>query len=936
MSAATSGSATAVDGASNSTGPRGRTSKADLITALAAELKREKERGAELSTEVERAEAGLDEKHDDLLNLEAQYEAQSRRNEQVIANLRRDLEKAKEKLEQASHCDEVETHHYLALLDGSDTYTRPHRSRPHPHSSEPQSSFSRETEAAFESPLPPPVLQPRSPDRPRPTPKSQPSTQTTASAADRTEQRLRRLNERLADEDRSAPSSRVPNHSSSSALATQKPPSYQLNQTRPLAQSPKKEEKGFDVVERSQWNDSMDSPPRARDGGDGLSRSGSRWSKIFPGAHGKKYTPPSSISSSSSTSSDGERIVYLPPSRSLRPLSSSSHVELRPATSSALAISSDSRVTLQSTTSFVTAPVDSPPSPFRTPSFKSFQLAPLDAHHHTASASASEDDMPLPPGARPSPSPSAIDLSNGASLSLADYDPSPTSNEFPAAIGRKGGAKMLASEEARRAQEKAQGYHTDDFSLNSRILNSVESSPDTSRNPTPMRREPIRQASAPYPTTESLVDPQASREPEGSMNELTRRASAEEQMVAADGNSSSARKRDGWTKGVASGLGSPFFGTTPSQAKEEPLGREKRHPPVSGETRRREMRSRSTSVGSTGSRGSVNKDNMLQQLADALKSERRRNKLYEEEILLAEEEVDYFSREIEIVKEKYTNRFEQHEQTINALRAELEEVKAELETAYDLDPEAAEQFLSLLTSKPLPSKGPIVQAFTPSALNDPSPTPTTTPTKPSRFRSSKAKRRVDAHIAAHDSSDADGAVVQPSGKTSLWRRGRKLSKTRAPPMVESISLPTLQTLGAPEGAPPPIGEGGVGMGGGAEALKGLKMRAVESTPELGGKLEKGKKKPPVSGENHLVGAAGGEGVRTRKRTNSFKKGLAGTLRVMFPSNAASNSKPSASSLYPDAPPPDAEKVQAWLTQGGRGTDGRTKVGTGYSNPFDSR
>jgi len=30
---------------------------------------------------------------------------------------------------------------------------------------------------------------------------------------------------------------------------------------------------------------------------------------------------------------------------------------------------------------------------------------------------------------------------------------------------------------------------------------------------------------------------------------------------------------------------------------------------------------------------------MLQQLADALKSERRRNKLYEEEILLAEEEV---------------------------------------------------------------------------------------------------------------------------------------------------------------------------------------------------------------------------------------------------------------------------------------------------------
>lgn len=183
----------------------------------------------------------------------------------------------------------------------------------------------------------------------------------------------------------------------------------------------------------------------------------------------------------------------------------------------------------------------------------------------------------------------------------------------------------------------------------------------------------------------------------------------------------------------------------------------------------------------------------------------------------------------------------------------------------------AEEFLSLLTSKPLPSKGPVVQAFTPSALNDPSPSPITTPTKPSRFKPSKAKRRVDAHIAAHDSSDADGAVVQP--KPSLWTRARTLSKTR-PPMVESISLPTLQNLAAPEGAPPALGV--VGMGGGAEALKGMKMRAVESTPELSGKPGKEKRKPPVSGENHFAG--GGE-PRTRKRTNSFKKGLAGTLRV---------------------------------------------------------
>jgi len=59
MSAATSGSATAVEAASSSTRPRGRTSKSDLITALAAELKREKERGSELSAEVEEAEVGV-------------------------------------------------------------------------------------------------------------------------------------------------------------------------------------------------------------------------------------------------------------------------------------------------------------------------------------------------------------------------------------------------------------------------------------------------------------------------------------------------------------------------------------------------------------------------------------------------------------------------------------------------------------------------------------------------------------------------------------------------------------------------------------------------------------------------------------------------------------------------------------------------------------
>jgi hypothetical protein len=116
-------------------------------------------------------------------------------------------------------------------------------------------------------------------------------------------------------------------------------------------------------------------------------------------------------------------------------------------------------------------------------------------------------------------------------------------------------------------------------------------------------------------------------------------------------------------------------------------------------------------------------------------------------------------------------------------------------------------------------------------------------------------------------------------------------------------------LGAPEGAPPALGGGGgVGMGGGADALKGMKMRAVESTPELSGKTEKEKKRPPVSGENRLMGE-GGEGVRTRKRTNSFKKGLAGTLRVSecsltFSYRFLAHAPPMSTQCSPPPPAPD--------------------------------
>ncbi|KAM0789781.1 hypothetical protein ACM66B_006634 [Microbotryomycetes sp. NB124-2] len=94
-----------------------RTSKEDLLKALAAELKREKARGVELAHEIETTEQQLNAKHEHLLLVESTCEQEFRKNEAILTSLRREVAKAREQLDGALSCGEVEAQQYLSLLE---------------------------------------------------------------------------------------------------------------------------------------------------------------------------------------------------------------------------------------------------------------------------------------------------------------------------------------------------------------------------------------------------------------------------------------------------------------------------------------------------------------------------------------------------------------------------------------------------------------------------------------------------------------------------------------------------------------------------------------------------------------------------------------------------------------------------------------------------
>ncbi|GAA5877350.1 hypothetical protein JCM1840_007204 [Sporobolomyces johnsonii] len=103
-----------------------RTDKRELLQALATELKKERQRSEESGAKMVRIEAEVEEKHRLFLSEEARLSAQRDANNATIAALRRDLARAKQSLEEASHVREEEAAQYLALLSGEEA-TNGHR-----------------------------------------------------------------------------------------------------------------------------------------------------------------------------------------------------------------------------------------------------------------------------------------------------------------------------------------------------------------------------------------------------------------------------------------------------------------------------------------------------------------------------------------------------------------------------------------------------------------------------------------------------------------------------------------------------------------------------------------------------------------------------------------------------------------------------------------
>ncbi|GAA5913212.1 hypothetical protein JCM8208_003235 [Rhodotorula glutinis] len=271
----------------------------------------------------------------------------------------------------------------------------------------------------------------------------------------------------------------------------------------------------------------------------------------------------------------------------------------------------------------------------------------------------------------------------------------------------------------------------------------------------------------------------------------------------------------------------------------------------------------------------------------------------------------------------------------------------------------------------LKSKAPVVGAFDLDALRSsapPGPASTgassTAADKPRRLpftfrRGLSLKRRVDSHVAAYDTVASNAplpkpplrrASVPPPASTSaptdssgaLPRRPRKLSKSRTTPSIPTLASSANAADFAQSGRPPlpppaPIFPALPAV----PPLTDVRPRPPrESPPRL---AQPARAAPPVAGvsRSRLFGgsgpgqrqgsltdgeredggvkgradpsspvSAGREGgtMRVRRRTNSFKKGVQGTMRMLFPAHNATRAGGRASS-------PPGESVQQWLQRG---------------------
>ncbi|GAA5960862.1 hypothetical protein JCM21900_006611 [Sporobolomyces salmonicolor] len=224
-----------------------RTDKRELLQALATELKKERQRSEESGAKMVWIEAEVEEKHRLFLSEEARLSAQRDANNATIAALRRDLARAKQSLEEASHVREEEAAQYLALLSGE--ATNGHReTAPVPPSSvgtidNGQQRSHLPAEVAVSRTISPHPSSQALPRGPWPSHPSQPSQRQSA----------------LPDA-QPRPTSLVAGH------PYQSPSPYHNDQ--------------HDPVERSEWKDSLD---EARQAGGGVeSPKAKGWAKVFP------------------------------------------------------------------------------------------------------------------------------------------------------------------------------------------------------------------------------------------------------------------------------------------------------------------------------------------------------------------------------------------------------------------------------------------------------------------------------------------------------------------------------------------------------------------------------------------------------------------------------------------------------------------------------
>ncbi|KAM0750796.1 hypothetical protein T439DRAFT_380654 [Meredithblackwellia eburnea MCA 4105] len=1050
----------------------GRTNKRELISQLAAELTKTKQKAKLLSSELDKIDDKLDEQYKKQEQEELKWQGERDKNNHTIHALRREIARCSGELEAAAVIDEAEAERYLELL--RDT-RKPSSQRPEPKTPSLDETLQARKSAAVaptsESLVDPPLSHPL-PLKPKSTgqhattrsvtrqssstaaivpttgtssstkvprvisglsdkpfgqkgdPLGQHDLSLTGTARDRQAQRLRRV-ESLLDQKPTTIAPTIPPPPKTltfreSDLPTLMDKGNALSGSAGLSgvfkvKTPAQLE--AEERRRAQLADEalkQQKKALAQSGSGSESRSKNFVSKVFPGLGHKRRSSrkksPITPGSASSSSSSEEELVY-PRSLQRQPSSqaglSTSEAPVRPPLqhqqksypppSRSAGISSkigqyQDTSAVASTTSFkscissssaqvqlvggaATPTQDSgaeasshhfPTPPPRSPKEASTIVNPVSSSlaalftmpttrlRRTSSVDHLPSGFtPTLPTTNPKASASTTNVAttiSGGGDSKSKSNSNNTAYDRNKVIGPKSGAKLLATEEAQRAIEQADRLSSN-LSINSGVIGSIDDS-SSSPTPTPVKRVPVPAVETPPSKKEStkLVVNGSSPSPgkkEGNLKELTRRASAEDVAIKANGNSKEARKRlDSLTKGFAAGLGSPFGGTkktdtSASGAAAVVVGKKEkdpeisRHPPVSGIGG---MRRRTRSDASSGSNASTSKDLILSQLAEALRKERKRCELYESEILSIEEEMDEVEASMSAQKEKYNAIIAEQEQTIINLRAELAELERDLLTAHDLDDEEAAKYLALLgTATPRTTDGsisPEVKSKTgskifelglgASALRS---TETIQAVESGADKpKSKSARRIDSRLAGNPDA--------PITTKFFHRRPRKLSKTQKDTPISLASknddgMPTATSRAASPTNP-------------VSTIKIRRMADDEPIP-------KSVSHPPLSGLNRpgilrrnstsdqaAKAPANQTNSSTAQATQGHKRkgSLTRTLRGLFP-NSSTTDLAKTTTFPPNEEVERAESIHRWLRMSDLASQGARNpyVGPGYGNPF---